>query len=93
MVMPGVGPRDTEIVLERLRRAVAEASVMTQGQQVMVTVSIGGAVCQAETMDELLSLADDALYKAKNQGRNKVVLAGSASAVNEAANVPTQPVT
>ena len=83
LVMPGVGPRDTEIVLERLRRAVAEKPVSAQGQEVMVTVSIGGAVCQGETMDELLNLADDALYKAKNQGRNRVVLADSAAAAKE----------
>jgi diguanylate cyclase (GGDEF)-like protein len=83
LVMPGVGPRDTEIVLERLRRAVADKPVSAQGQEVTVTVSIGGAVCQGETMDELLKLADDALYKAKNQGRNKVVLANSAEVAKE----------
>lgn len=83
LVMPGVGPRDTTIVLERLRRAVAEVPFVVQGQEVTVTVSIGGAVCQGETMDELLSLADDALYAAKEQGRNKVVLADMASTSQE----------
>jgi two-component system cell cycle response regulator len=88
LVMPGVGPRDTEIVLERLRRAVAETPVLAQGQEVMVTVSIGGAVCQGETMDELLKLADDALYRAKNQGRNQVVLADSADVARERVETP-----
>ena len=92
MVMPGVGPRDTEIVLERLRRAVAGVPIAAQGQQVTVTVSIGGAVCQAETMDKLLNLADDALYKAKNLGRNRVVLAGSAQATTDKVDTPPQPV-
>jgi two-component system cell cycle response regulator len=91
LVMPGVGPRDTEIVLERLRRAVAEKPVSAQGQEVTVTVSIGGAVCQGETMDELLKLADDALYKAKNQGRNKVVLADSAEVAKEKVENAGQP--
>ncbi len=91
LVMPGVGPRDTEIVLERLRRAVAEKPVSAQGQEVTVTVSIGGAVCQGETMDELLKLADDALYKAKNQGRNKVVLADSAEVAKEKVENTGQP--
>jgi two-component system cell cycle response regulator len=93
LVMPGVGPRDTEIVLERLRRAVAEKPVSAQGQEVTVTVSIGGAVCQGESMDELLNLADDALYKAKNQGRNKVVLADSAQVAKEKVETTVQPVT
>jgi two-component system cell cycle response regulator len=92
LVMPGVGPRDTEIVLERLRRAVAEKPVSTQGQEVTVTVSIGGAVCQGETMDELLNLADDALYKAKNQGRNRVVLADSAAVAKEKVEAAAQAV-
>jgi len=83
LVMPGVGPRDTAIVLERLRRAAADAPFIFQEQQVSVTVSIGGAVCQGQTIDELLSLADDALYKAKDQGRNQVVLADIASAAKE----------
>jgi two-component system cell cycle response regulator len=91
LVMPGVGPRDTEIVLERLRRAVADKPVSAQGQEVTVTVSIGGAVCQGETMDELLKLADDALYKAKNQGRNMVVLADSAEVAKEKVEAIGQP--
>jgi two-component system cell cycle response regulator len=91
LVMPGVGPRDTEIVLERLRRTVAGTPVVTQGQEVTVTVSIGGAVCQGETMDELLNLADDALYKAKNQGRNRVVMADSAGAAKEKVETAGQP--
>ena len=91
IVMPGVGPRDTEIVLERLRKTVAEGPVLSQGQEVTVTVSIGGAVCQGETMDELLNLADDALYKAKNQGRNRVVMADSASLAKERVEATGQP--
>jgi two-component system cell cycle response regulator len=91
IVMPGVGPRDTEIVLERLRRTVAEKPVPAQGQEVSVTVSIGGAVCQGETMDELLSLADDALYKAKNEGRDRVVLANSADLAKAKVEASAQP--
>jgi len=62
---------------------VAETPAAAQGQEVTVTVSIGGAVCQGESMDELLNLADDALYKAKNQGRNRVVMADGADAARE----------
>jgi two-component system cell cycle response regulator len=91
IVMPGVGPRDTEIVLERLRRTVAEKPITAQGQEVNVTVSIGGAVCQGETMDELLSLADDALYKAKDQGRDRVVMSKRPEAAKEAVEAAGQP--
>jgi diguanylate cyclase (GGDEF)-like protein len=74
IVMPGVGSRDTEIVLERLRRAIGETPMVAQGGEVVVTVSIGGAVSGGETIDEFLNNADDALYRAKDQGRDRVVM-------------------
>ncbi len=74
IVMPGVGPRDTEIVLERLRRAVGATPMPAQGHEITVTVSIGGSVCRGEGIDELLTNADDALYRAKDQGRDRVVM-------------------
>jgi two-component system, cell cycle response regulator len=75
IVMPGVGPRDAEIVLERLRKIVRASPIEVAGQQIVVTVSIGGAVIQGEGMDEFLNRADEALYRAKGTGRDKVVMA------------------
>jgi diguanylate cyclase (GGDEF)-like protein len=75
IVMPGVGPRDAEIVLERLRKIVRVTPMAVQGQEVTVTVSIGGAVSEGESMDDLLHRADDALYRAKGSGRDLVVMA------------------
>jgi diguanylate cyclase len=44
------------------------------GDRLPITVSLGVAVAQrGDTVDTLLQRADDALYQAKNQGRNKVV--------------------
>jgi two-component system cell cycle response regulator len=75
IVMPGVGPRDAEIVLERIRKIVRGNSIEVSGQTLTVTVSIGGAVIQGETMDELLNRADEALYRAKGSGRDRVTMA------------------
>ncbi len=75
IVMPGVGPRDAEIVLERLRKTVRDSPVDLQGLEITVTVSIGGAVSGGESMDDLLNLADEALYRAKGGGRDQVVMA------------------
>ena len=63
------------IVAERFRAAVAgEPFVVQGGDKLPVTVSIGVAVTgpQQETLDSLLKRADEALYAAKNAGRNRV---------------------
>ncbi len=75
IVMPGVGPRDAEIVLERIRKIIRSAPIGLQGQDLLITVSIGGAVSMGESMDELLNRADEALYLAKGSGRDRIVIA------------------
>ena len=65
-------------LLERVRAAVQESVlVMATGASIRVTVSIGVAQLQTghETPIGLLRRADEALYAAKAQGRNRVVLA------------------
>jgi predicted signal transduction protein with EAL and GGDEF domain len=55
-----------------------------------ITISIGVAVSrhQADRSEDLLSRADQALYAAKRQGRNRVVLANDdAGAVTPAAEI------
>jgi diguanylate cyclase (GGDEF)-like protein len=92
IVMPGVGPRDAEIVLERIRKIIRSSPIELQGQELVITVSIGGAVSMGESMDELLNRADEALYRAKGSGRDRIVLApyeqaGEASMAQEATQV------
>ena len=62
-------------VAERIRRSVADAVFEgVAGNSVQLTISIGVATCpdQAGERDELLDLADKAMYRAKSQGRNTV---------------------
>jgi diguanylate cyclase (GGDEF)-like protein/PAS domain S-box-containing protein len=60
---------------ERLRAAIEQLSVHVNGYSIRVTVSIGAAAYHAgqNTLDDLLKLADRALYQAKEAGRNRVV--------------------
>jgi diguanylate cyclase (GGDEF)-like protein len=62
-------------VAERLRRLVEAAPVAHEGQQIACTVSIGVASSEARRHDmaALLDSADQALYEAKQRGRNQVV--------------------
>jgi diguanylate cyclase (GGDEF)-like protein len=69
----GQGTRSAARLAERIRSGVAKAKMPGS---VTVTVSAGVASladCQPRTADRLLALADERLYKAKKQGRNRVV--------------------
>ncbi len=72
IVMPGSRPDEVQQAAERLRRAIAQMD-----GPVPVTVSIGVAWAPEHglTRDELTKVADDALYRAKEGGRNRVVMA------------------
>ncbi len=60
---------------ERLRSAVHRTDIPWQDEQICVTVSTGLATAQDpdEPLHALLKRADDALYRAKTEGRNRVV--------------------
>jgi diguanylate cyclase (GGDEF)-like protein len=75
IVMPGANCEVVARVGERLRAAI-EGYTFTDGEQVMpITVSVGVSehTVMMKTSDDLLRRADDALYAAKEGGRNKVV--------------------
>jgi diguanylate cyclase (GGDEF)-like protein len=78
VVFPELDEKDAVNVAERMRLSISEKPLVIQDGVVPVTVSIGVAATkpkanagQAET---LIRLADEALYMAKAQGRNRVVL-------------------
>lgn len=64
-------------VAERIRNAVAMSHVSYQGKLLKVTVSIGVAEINdpEETQEQLIDRADKAMYRAKQQGRNRVQMA------------------
>jgi len=64
------------ILAERLRQRCADRDVtLPDGRLVRVTMSIGLADASASSLEVSLNRADDALYEAKRNGRNRVVLA------------------
>jgi len=65
-------------VCERLRRAIADTPIQSAGAELKATVSVGLAPVpnKALNISQTLYLADQALLKAKNAGKNQVVLAG-----------------
>ncbi|KVD74265.1 hypothetical protein WS62_07330 [Burkholderia sp. ABCPW 14] len=64
-------------IAERVRTAIANASFGIDGKRPPVTVSIGipQYARDGDTVDEIVRIADERLYRAKNAGRNCVVVA------------------
>jgi two-component system cell cycle response regulator len=86
VVMPETSLSGAVVVAERLRTAVADEPFVLQedGTKLPVTVSIGIAVTGSDdedTQESLLKRADDALYAAKRDGRNRTVTAAGAEMI------------
>jgi diguanylate cyclase (GGDEF)-like protein len=81
ILLPETNAADAAQFAERLRRAVVEPEARDIRQPAKVTISIGVAQASAEanSIAKLMKQADSALYAAKRQGRDRVVVAGAAS--------------
>ena len=81
IVLPETTPQEAFEIAERIRRAVADQrfDVETSSEPIRATVSVGVAGCPADGTDanELVHQADLAVYRAKLQGRNRVLRASS----------------
>ncbi|MNZ13812.1 putative diguanylate cyclase YcdT [compost metagenome] len=79
ILLPGLAPDRANFTAERLRRAVQDLHLAQGDERLQITVSIGLDGCAghepAPGLDELLARADQALYRAKAHGRNRVELA------------------
>ncbi|VAX24133.1 hypothetical protein MNBD_NITROSPINAE03-908 [hydrothermal vent metagenome] len=77
MLLPQTDAGMARVVAERIRTDIESESFATDKGKLKVTVSLG--ICDTTAGDfdsgaQLLSKADEALYKAKNGGRNQTVI-------------------
>ncbi len=80
VILPGAEKEGAVLVAERLRTAVEEQVIMYGGQAIRITVSIGVAGYPHRGISshrDLLELADEALYRSKQMGRNMTYVAES----------------
>ena len=74
LILPGADSDEARLRLEAIRRELADTALATRIGELRVTLSAGLAVWpdQGQSLDELLQVADAALYEAKRSGRNQV---------------------
>jgi diguanylate cyclase (GGDEF)-like protein len=77
LVLPGTDAADGAAVAERARRAIELRGIHTPGGTfVPITASFGvAAIPEGASLDELVAAADEALYRAKRAGKNRVASA------------------
>jgi len=76
LVLPSTTAEEAARVAEKLRELIGQTPIHCAGGPVAVTISFGVAAFAGETtVRELIKRADDALYRAKRTGRNRVCLA------------------
>jgi predicted signal transduction protein with EAL and GGDEF domain len=82
------------LVAERLRSAFATSSIVAADAVVSATISVGISIIQDpnEDLTHLLASADQALYRAKANGRNQCVLAAVETPAEELAETASPPV-
>lgn len=64
-------PQDIKTVVEKLRMQIDSHEFVFRGDKMHITISIGVTVALADSLDSMISKADELLYIAKNSGRNR----------------------
>ena len=87
VLLPGMGQDEAVALAERLRQVAAMIEVPFNGTAINVTISVGVAAAvfepgtpqgmeSTQICDSLILAADTALYRAKQEGRNRVCSVG-----------------
>lgn len=78
MMLPHTEPKGGELAAERHRKHVEETVLYLDEGPLVLTLSLGVASFprpDVKRVEDLIALADEALYRAKAAGRNRVVMA------------------
>jgi diguanylate cyclase (GGDEF)-like protein len=77
LVLVGADEVESRVVAERIRSRVEKHSFLYKGHELRVTLSVGIAAFpkHAKTRDDLIRMADEAMYAGKRKSRNTVFVA------------------
>jgi len=74
VILPSTGREEAHLMAERICRAVE--AMDSSHRKMTISIGIASKTPEIENRDHFLALADEALYHAKNKGRNRVAVAG-----------------
>lgn len=74
LLLPGIDSKGGMIAAERIRAAI-EAEKLEKIGKITASIGVATYIEHTKSIDELLEIADQAMYRAKINGRNRVVLA------------------
>ena len=74
IVLPETSQTDSDVVAERVRKGVEQAAIKLEDKNYPgLTISLGVAQLQkCDSFSDIIDAADQALYRAKNDGRNRI---------------------
>jgi diguanylate cyclase (GGDEF)-like protein len=90
ILLPGARLEEASQVAERLRKAIAETPIEFDAHRFFMTASVGVAQWQDQDLELIIKQADNAMYAAKNNGRNRVELAESRKQTSSETTRPTR---
>jgi len=79
VMLPGQNLSDAFQTAERLRLLIAQSVIPDCPDRITISAGVAELENMREEIDDLLRRADQALYRAKNQGRNKVFVGQGSS--------------
>ena len=77
LMLPETKAEDAQLIAERLRRKIEGMKITWRDTTITITASFGvtgGIIPQGMALDDIIQKSDEALYRAKADGRNRVVI-------------------
>ncbi|ANU14908.1 hypothetical protein B481_2810 [Planococcus halocryophilus Or1] len=75
MLLPNTDKAELELIANRLSQEIQQLKIQGQNSEIDITVSIGGKSFTSNfSLTCMIDWVDDALYLAKDKGKNQVVI-------------------
>lgn len=74
MLLENISKEDTQILFEKVRASFEDNEIPLEDGVLKYTVSLGIAYGKSTDINEMIKISDDALYEAKDSGRNRAII-------------------